>query len=87
MLYTKAFLVLEKKIFKCFFFLFFFFFFTVHSHESHLRNHLNPSTEGLMCNLVETGQVILEKMTFTDYIIAYKYIARGQGQTPRGTKF
>ena len=40
-----------------------------------------------MWNLVKIGQIVSEKKTLKDYTLLYKYIAQGQVQTPRGTKF
>ena len=47
-----------------------------------------PSTEGLTWNLVKIGREVLEKKTFKDYMIVYRYIAQGQGElTPGGQTF
>ena len=38
-----------------------------------------PSTEDPMWNLVNIGQVVLEKKMFQDFMVFYLYIAQGQG--------
>ena len=46
-----------------------------------------PSTEGPKSNLMKIGQVVSERKRFKDYKILYMYVAQGQGQINRRTKF
>ena len=83
----KVFLVLEKKIFRCFFcFVFFFVFFFLFYHMLTWRpsclmvwNHLNKLSISLMKSM-KIGRVVSEKKMFKDYMILNMYIAKGQGR-------
>ena len=76
----KAFLVLEKKIFMCFFFFFFLSYIgmvaiLINGAEPFEQIDDTPLTEGTMWNLVKIGQAVSEKMTFKVFAILYIYIA------------
>ena len=70
----EAFLVLAKKIFKCFL-----------PYMGMVVIFFN-TTEGPMWNLVKIGLSVSEKKTFKDYKILYMYIAQRQGQITPGDK-
>ena len=59
--------------------------------DAELFEHIDntSSTDGLMWNLVKTGQAISDQpawKTYKDYEILHMYIAQGQGQITPGDK-
>ena len=71
----KAFLVLEKKIFKHFF--------TIYGHSRHLVQY--PFNRRPPVKSGEIAQTVSEKKTFENYTILDMYVALWQEQiTPRG---